>query len=386
MCKKGKSGENRIGKYGLLIALIIIIVFFQIITGGALMTPLNVTNILMQNSYIIILAIGMLYVIIAGDFDMSVGYGAGFIGAFAAVLLCKIGLPLFLVVLLAIIVGIGMGSYQGVLVAYFKIPVFVVTLGNMMVFRGLMLITLGSQTVGPTPDSLNVISTGYIPDIQFGSIKIITIIVGVIVAIIYIVNTARSKTKMKEYGINVSGIGLLVKSIIVTAIIMFLSLLFSLYNGIPNILLLLVIIIAIYSFIGNKTTLGRRVYALGGNEKATRLSGINTKKVKFLVFVNMGLLTAVSGLVFTARVNYATPSAGADFAMDAIAACFIGGASSKGGSGTIFGTIVGALVMGILNNGMQLLGLGTEMQQLVKGLVLIFAVLLDVVSKKENKF
>ena len=191
---------------------------------------------------------------------------------------------------------------------------------------------------------------------------------------------------MKEYGINVSGTGLLVKSIIVTAIIMFLALLFSLYNGIPNILLLLVIIIAIYSFIGNKTTLGRRVYALGGNEKATRLSGINTKKVKFLVFVNMGLLTAVSGLVFTARVNYATPSAGADFAMDAIAACFIGGASSKGGSGTIFGTIVGALVMGILNNGMQLLGLGTEMQQLVKGLVLIFAVLLDVVSKKENKF
>lgn len=327
----------------------------------------------------------MLFVIIAGDFDMSVGYGAGFVGAVIGVLCVQVGLPVIPVILIALAIGIGMGCYQGVLVAYFKVPAFVVTLGNMMVFRGLMLITLKSQTIGPTPDFLNAVSINYLPDIKVGTVNIVTIIVGAIASIIYVIASARGRVKAKEYGIETSAKGFALKSIIVVVVIMLLAFAFSRHNGIPYILILLAIIIGVYSFIGNKTTLGRRVYALGGNEKATRLSGINTKKTKFIVFVNMGLLTAVAGIVYTARLNYATPSAGSDFAMDAIAACFIGGASSKGGSGTIFGTIVGALVMGVLNNGMQLLGLGTEVQQLVKGLVLIFAVLLDVTTKSASR-
>lgn len=384
MNKKVK-GSSAIGKYGLLIALVAIVIFFQIITKGTLLTPLNITNILMQNSYLIILGIGMLFVIIAGDFDMSVGYGAGFVGAVIGVLCVQVGLPVIPVILIALAIGIGMGCYQGVLVAYFKVPAFVVTLGNMMVFRGLMLITLKSQTIGPTPDFLNAVSINYLPDIKVGTVNIVTIIVGAIASIIYVIASARGRVKAKEYGIETSAKGFALKSIIVVVVIMLLAFAFSRHNGIPYILILLAIIIGVYSFIGNKTTLGRRVYALGGNEKATRLSGINTKKTKFIVFVNMGLLTAVAGIVYTARLNYATPSAGSDFAMDAIAACFIGGASSKGGSGTIFGTIVGALVMGVLNNGMQLLGLGTEVQQLVKGLVLIFAVLLDVTTKSASR-
>lgn len=374
-----KSGG--LSKYGLLIALVIIIVFFQLITGGSVLTPLNLTNILMQNSYIIILAIGMLYVIIAGDFDMSVGYGAGFIGAVCASLILRAKMPVILAVIISVVLGMLIGIYQGWLVSYCKVPAFVTTLGDMMVFHGLMLMTLNNETIGPTPDSLNSISMNYLPDITAGHLKIVTLIIGGVVAAAYVVLSMRNRAEAKEFGIQSSAVGFWVKNVIVVAVVIFIAYMFASYNGIPCILVLLAVIIGIYSFIGNKTTLGRRVYALGGNETATRLSGINTRFVKLLVFVNMGVLTSVAGVVYLARLNYATLSAGADFAMDAIAACFIGGASSKGGAGTIFGTIVGALVMGILNNGMQLMGLGTDVQQFVKGLVLIFAVLLDVAAK-----
>ena len=370
-----------LSKYGLLLALVIIIVFFQIVTGGNMITPLNITNVLMQNSYIIILAIGMLFVIIVGDFDMSVGYGAGFIGAVGASLIVKAHLPVPFAVVICIVIGIGIGLYQGYLVSYLKIPAFVVTLGNMMVFHGLMLMVLDSSTIGPTPASLNFISMNYLPDIQSGSIKILALLIGIVAAVLYVFASFKSRSGQKEYGIESSGKGFIIKTVFVAAVIIIIGYMFANYNGIPLILILLAVIVAIYSFVGNQTKFGRRIYALGGNEKATRLSGINTRFVKLIVFANMGLLTGVAGIVYLARLNYATPSAGADFAMDAIAACFIGGASSKGGAGTIFGTIVGALVMGILNNGMQMMGLGTDKQEFVKGLVLIFAVLLDVTTK-----
>ena len=383
--KTKKSKLGGLSKYGLLFALIIIIIFFHIVTNGSMLTPVNITNVIMQNSYIMILAIGMLYVIIAGDFDMSVGYGAGLIGASCASMIVDAKTPAVIAVVLCIIIGIGIGLYQGYLVSYLKIPAFVVTLGGMMTFHGLMLMVLHSNTIGPTPDGLNAISNSYMPDIQMGSFKIITIILGIVIAAIFVITSVSGNIKAAQYGVKVSKMGFVVRTIVIVAVIMVLSFMFSMYNGIPLVLILMAIILGIYSFIGNKTKFGRRIYALGGNEKATRLSGVNTKFVKLIVFANMGLMTAVAGIVYDARINYATPTAGSDFAMDAIAACFIGGASSKGGAGTVFGTVIGALIMGVLNNGMQMMGLGTDIQQFVKGLVLVFSVLIDVLTKSGKR-
>lgn len=382
---KKKSINFSLRQYGLLIALIAIGIFFQIITKGALLTPLNITNILLQNSYIIILAIGMLFIIITGDFDLSVGYAAGFIGAFAGLLCVVNNLPVLLTIIICIVVGLILGAWQGWLIAYMKIPAFVTTLGNMLVFRGLMLKSLGSQTIGPFPESFSAISAKFIPDVTVGGLKIVTLLIGAVAAIVFILVSIISRRKSAKYGLSGNVGAFVAKLVIVTVVVMLFALILSKHEGIPLVMLLLALLIGAYSFMGNKTTLGRRIYATGGNEKATQLSGINTKKIRFFVFTNMGFLSAIAGIVYAARLNYATPGAGSGFEMDAIASCFIGGASSKGGVGTIFGTIVGALVMGVLNNGMQLLGLGTDSQQMVKGLVLIFAVLLDVISKSKAK-
>lgn len=266
-----------------------------------------------------------------------------------------------------------------------KIPAFVTTLGNMLVFRGLMLKSLGSQTIGPFPESFSAISAKFIPDVTVGGLKIVTLLIGAVAAIVFILVSIISRRKSAKYGLSGNVGAFVAKLVIVTVVVMLFALILSKHEGIPLVMLLLALLIGAYSFMGNKTTLGRRIYATGGNEKATQLSGINTKKIRFFVFTNMGFLSAIAGIVYAARLNYATPGAGSGFEMDAIASCFIGGASSKGGVGTIFGTIVGALVMGVLNNGMQLLGLGTDSQQMVKGLVLIFAVLLDVISKSKAK-
>lgn len=371
-------------QYGLLTALLAIVMFFNISTNGIILTPLNITNILLQNSYVIILSVGMLFVIVSGDFDLSVGSAVGLIGAIAGVLCVQMSFNPLLTILICLFTGCILGAWQGFFIAYMKIPAFVVTLGNMLLFRGLMLLTLKSQTIGPFPAFFSGISLKFIPDPISGesSLKWLTIIIGVVAAAVYVFVSIRKRQNERKYGIEIGNVMLFTaKKLFIILTICIFAYTLAKHEGIPNVLVLIAILVGIYSFIANKTTVGRRIYATGGNEKATRLSGINTKKLRFMVFVNMGLMAAVAGIVYAARLNYATPTAGSGFELDAIAACFIGGASARGGTGTLQGTIIGALIMGILNNGMSLMGLGVDIQQSVKGLVLILAVLFDVINK-----
>lgn len=395
---------NRIGaylaahmrEYGLLFALIAIMAFFQIVTGGTLLRPINLTNLLLQNSYIVIMALGMLIVIVAGHIDLSVGSVMGFIGALAAVMIVNWDMPMGLTMLTCVAMGALIGGAQGYWVAYWKIPSFIVTLAGMLVFRGLSLWLLEGQSVGPFPREFQVISTGFVPDILPGgaalaafldvrNLNMLALATGVVAAGWVIWSGMQKRARNKAYGIEDEPRSFFIGR---TAIIAF-ALVFILYKlatfrGLPNVLLTMGALTIIYAFITERTVLGRRIYATGGNEKAAKLSGIKTERLTFLAFVNMGMLAAVAGLVFAARLNTATPKAGFALELDVIAAVFIGGASMSGGVGKILGAVVGAFLMGVLNNGMSLMGIGIDYQQMIKGLVLLAAVIFDVYNKKKG--
>ena len=375
---------NNIRKFGMVIALVGISILFQILTSGVLLTPLNITNIIMQNSYIIILAIGMMLIIITGEIDLSVGSVAAFVGAVSGVLLVTYDIPVFIAILLCIILGGIIGAWQGFWVAYVNIPAFIVTLAGMLIFRGLTLVVLQGQTIAPFPNSFRSLSAAYLPD-WFGgeSINILAILIGILLSIIFILNEMRIRRTDIQYTLKRVSLTLFIlKLALITVCINLFTYMLAQYAGIPYVLITLVILIAGYTFVMNKTVTGRHIYAVGGNTNAARLSGVKTKKTKFWVFVNMGVLAALAGLIFAGRLNAATPQAGNLFELDAIAAAVIGGASFTGGVGTIFGAVIGALVMGILNNGMSIMGIGIDWQQAIKGLVLLGAVAFDVVDKK----
>ncbi|MGY4691342.1 multiple monosaccharide ABC transporter permease [Salibacterium sp. K-3] len=377
---------NNFRKYGMIIALIGIMLLFQILTSGTLLTPLNVTNIIMQNSYIIVLAIGMMLIIITGNIDLSVGSVAAFIGALSAIMMISFDLPVLLSVFLCLIFGALIGAWQGFWVAYVSIPSFIVTLAGMLLFRGLTLVVLDGQTISSYPESFKAISTGFIPDITPDNpLNVLTIIAGIVFSIIYVAYEWKTRKDQIKYGVLSSAFSLFIaKVIMLTIVLLTLTYVLASYAGIPYILMILLALIVGYTFLMNNTIYGRHIYSLGGNEPAARLSGVKTKKMTFWVFVNMGIFSALCGLVFSARLNAATPTAGNLFELDAIAAAFIGGASMKGGVGTVFGAVIGALVMGILNNGMSLMGIGTDWQQAIKGLVLLAAVAFDIVSKNKS--
>ncbi|HWO53724.1 MAG TPA: multiple monosaccharide ABC transporter permease [Paenibacillus cookii] len=380
-----KLFKNNIRQYGMIIALVVIIIFFQLITGGLLLEPINITNLILQNSYILVLAIGMVLVIITGHIDLSVGSVAAFVGAVAGIMMVDMHLHPVVAVIASLIVGALIGAWQGFWVAYVKIPAFIVTLAGMLLFRGLTMIVLKGQSISPFPAGFQKISSGFIPDLGSGSINVVAIAAGVICTVIFVINELRDRQSKKKYNFDVLPGGLFIlKLVIIAAVIMAFAFMLASYAGLPNILILLLALILIYSFIMNKTVMGRHIYAIGGNEKAAGLSGVKTKKVTFWVFVNMGVMAAISGLIFAARLNAATPRAGTNFELDAIAASFIGGASATGGIGTVFGAIIGGLVMGILNNGMSLIGLGIDWQQGIKGLVLLAAVAFDIYNKKKS--
>lgn len=373
-------------QYGMIIALIFITILFQILTGGILLKPLNITNLILQNSYILVLAIGMVLVIITGHIDLSVGSIAAFIGALAAIMLVDFQLPTFLTIIISLVIGGLIGAWQGFWVAYVKIPAFIVTLAGMLLFRGLTMIVLGGQSIAPFPKSFQRISSGFIPD-WFGgsSLHILTILLGLALSLLLIWQEWKERRTQLKYQFEVAPIWVFVtKLVLLVAIINIFTFVLATYNGLPNILIILFFLIVIYSFVMNRMVAGRHIYALGGNEKAAKLSGVKTKKVTFWVFVNMGALAALSGLIFAARLNSATPKAGTNFELDAIAACFIGGASASGGIGTVIGAIIGGLVMGVMNNGMSLIGLGVDWQQGIKGLVLLLAVAFDIYNKSKT--
>ncbi|WP_440897539.1 multiple monosaccharide ABC transporter permease [Amphibacillus sp. Q70] len=376
--------RQNIRKFGMIIALIGIVLIFQILTGGILLTPLNITNLIMQNSYIIILAIGMVLIIITGEIDLSVGSVAAFIGAIAATFMIKMDMPVIIAIALSLLIGALIGAWQGFWVAFVKVPAFIVTLAGMLLFRGLTMVVLGGRTLAPFPSGFRMISSNFIND-WFGgaSLHLLTLILGAIACGLYIVMQFKLRNDLKKYNQKPSSYPLfLIKVVIVAIIIGIFTYRLAVYAGIPYILLVLLALIAGYTFYMNKTIGGRHIYAVGGNEKASLLSGVKARKVKFLVYVNMGILSALAGLVFAGRLNAATPQAGNLFELDAIAAAVIGGASLTGGIGTVVGAVIGALIMGVLNNGMSLLGVGIDWQQAIKGLVLLGAVAFDILNKK----
>ncbi|MAC79941.1 MAG: ABC transporter permease [Rhodobacteraceae bacterium] len=372
-------------EFGLLFALIAIMIFFQIVTDGTLLRAVNLTNLFLQNSYIIIMALGMLVVIVAGHIDLSVGSVMGFVGALAAVMIVEWQLPVMVAIVLCLIAGILIGAWQGYWVAYWKIPSFIVTLAGMLVFRGMSLWLLEGQSVGPFPRSFQSLSTGFIPDLfGIGQPNGTALAAGVIAAVLIVWLGLRARARDRRYGIEGEPLPFfIVRTGIIVCALLFIFWKLAEFRGLPNVLITMAVLTVIYAFVTENTTLGRRIYALGGNEKAAKLSGIKTERLTFLAFVNMGLLAALAGLIFAARLNTATPKAGFGFELDVIAAVFIGGASMSGGVGKIVGAVVGAFIMGVLNNGMSIMGIGIDYQQVIKGLVLLAAVFFDVYNKSK---
>ena len=379
--------RGNIREYAMAFALILIILFFQIITGGILLKPLNVTNIILQNSYVFILAMGMLLCILTGgNIDLSVGSIVAFVGAISATFIIKSGMNVWLSIFLLLIIGTLIGMWHGFWIAYMEIPAFIVTLAGMLIFRGLTLVILQGRTIGPFPTSFQSLSSGFIPDISSATSKhLLTILAGILFSIAYIVLEILTNQRKKKRGYTLpSTISIILKLVIGITVINAFTLTVASYRGISLIMIILIILIAIYTVITSKTKFGRHIYAMGGNMKATALSGIDTKRVMFFVYANMGLLSAFAGIVIAGRLNAATPKAGQSFELDAIASCFIGGASTTGGVGTVFGTIIGALIMGVLNNGMSIMGISVDWQQTIKGMVLLFAVAFDFYTKRRS--
>jgi putative multiple sugar transport system permease protein len=377
--------KNNMREYAMMLSLIVIMGFFQIMTDGTLLQPLNLTNLVLQNSYVVIMALGMLMVIVAGHIDLSVGSVVGFVGALAAVLIVNFHLNYVLASIICLFAGAVIGGAQGYFIAFFKIPSFIVTLAGMLVFKGLTLALLEGQSVGPFPQGFQMLSSGFLPDpFAHADLRATSLLVGVVVACALVYVKLRARIKQTKHGMEDEPYSFfLAKNAVFAAVIIYFSYLLASYKGIPNVLAVMSILIVAYTFITNRTVLGRRVYAVGGNEKAARLSGIKTERVSFYTFVNMGMLAALAGLIFAARLNTATPKAGTGFELDVIAACFIGGASASGGVGKVMGAVIGAFVMGVMNNGMSIMGIGIDYQQVIKGLVLLAAVFVDVINKNK---
>ena len=383
--------KENLRDYGLVIALILIMLFFQYFTGGVLFKPVNLTNIVLQNSYIIIMALGMLLVIVAGHIDLSVGSVAGFVGAIAAVLMVQYHMNPFLAAFLCLIAGGLIGASQGYWIAYLKIPSFIVTLAGMLVFKGLALWLLGGMSVGPFPREFQLLSAGFIPDVigplTIGATKLhsTTLVIGAAIVASMLYFSLKSRRSRESHGYEAEPFSLFVaKNLIISAVVLFLITMMASYKGLPNVLIVMGLLIAIFVFLTKRMTIGRRIYAMGGNVKAAALSGIKTERLTFIVFILMGVLSALAGLIFAARLNTATPKAGLGFELDVIAAVFIGGASMAGGSGQVAGAVIGAFIMGVMNNGMSIMGVNIDWQQVIKGLVLLGAVVFDVYNKNKS--
>jgi putative multiple sugar transport system permease protein len=377
--------RNNMREYGILIALVAIMAFFQFATNGILLRPVNLTNLILQNSYIVIMAVGMLLVIVSGHIDLSVGSVLGFVGALAAVMIVQWNMNFVVAAILCLAVGAAIGAAQGFWIAYYKIPSFIVTLAGMLVFKGLTLWMLAGQSVGPFPPTFQLIASGFVPDIFGGDgINIFSLVAGIAVATLLLYLAVRGRRQEQKRGIVEEPFAIFaVKNALIFIALVYMSYLMASFRGLPNVFIVMALLIAVYSFVANRTTIGRRIYAIGGNEKAAKLSGIRTERLVFLTFANMGMLAALAGLVFAARLNTATPKAGLSFELDVIAAVFIGGASMSGGVGTIVGAVIGAFIMGVMNNGMSILGIGIDYQQVIKGLVLLAAVIFDVYNKNK---
>ena len=388
--------KANIRDYALLLSLVAIMIFFQFMTKGILFTPLNMTNIILQNSYIVIMALGMLLIIVAGHIDLSVGFLSGFIGAIAGVMMvnnplwpAELRMGTVPAIMICLAVGTAIGALQGWFVARFRIPAFIVTLAGMLIFRGLMIAMLSGRNLGPFPESFQALSNGYVPDfLAFAApvgVNLFALVVGAVVTGLILWSNWKSRQLEQSHGMAEEPIELFYgRNILIAAAFLGFSWIMANHKGLPNVLVTMFALVALFMFITTRTTFGRRVYAMGGNEKAAKLSGINTEKVTIAIFAIMGALSAFAGLVYAARLNSAQPKAGSGLELDVIAACFIGGAAVTGGVGKITGVVIGAFIMGVMNNGMGILGVGIDWQQVIKGAVLLLAVFLDVYFKNKG--
>lgn len=374
-------------KNTMLIALVIVTLFFQVKTGGTLLAPRNVTNLISQNGYVVILAVGMLMCILTGgNIDLSVGSIVALVGALAGTLIVTKGMNVYLAIAICLAVGILIGIWQGFWIAYVRIPAFIVTLSGMLLWRGVALMILGGLTISPFPEKYLNLFNSYIPDPFGGQINMMCMIVAIVVCVVLVCTELISRKNRVKKGYSTGSIAqLLIKLVVICALIVFAGYKLANHKGIPTILILLAAVVLIYSYYTSRTVNGRYLYAVGGNEKAAKLSGIDTNKVLFKSYVNMAFLSAMAALMCVARFNSSAPTAGMNYELDAIGACFIGGASAYGGTGTVGGAVIGAIFMGVLNNGMSIMGIDANMQKAVKGLVLLAAVAFDVISKKRKE-
>ncbi|QHC69690.1 multiple monosaccharide ABC transporter permease [Rathayibacter sp. VKM Ac-2801] len=375
-----------LGKNGIFIALIVVVLLFEVMTGGILLRPQNISNLIVQNGYILILAIGMVMVIVAGHIDLSVGSVAAFVGAVSGVFAVNMGLPWWLSIVLSLLIGALVGAWQGFWIAYVGIPAFIVTLAGMLIFRGLALVVLGNANIGSFPTEYRALGNGFLTDL-FGETDLdpLSLVIGALAIVAFAVQSVRTRRGRQKYAQSVEpGTWFVTKLVLVSVVIAAFAFALATFKGIPVTLIVLAVLVLIYGVVMNRSVFGRHVYAIGGNLHAAELSGVKTRNVTFWLFVNMGVLAALAGLVFTARLNLAGPKAGDGFELEAISAAFIGGAAVQGGIGTIGGAIIGGLIIGVLNNGMSIMGIGIEWQQAVKGLVLLLAVAFDVYNKRRS--
>lgn len=379
--------KDYLKKNTMLVALCVIIIIFSIGTGGTLLYPRNVSILIGQNSYVVILAVGMLICILTGgNIDLSVGSVIAFVGAIAGKLIVDMKMNIWLAIIICLVVGVLIGIWQGFWIAYIRIPAFIVTLAGMLIWRGAALIVLDGLTINPFPENYLKLFNSNIPDVFNGRINIVSILLGLLTCIIYIVIQALGRINSSKKGYQPDNLSSqIVKTAITCIVIMVMAYTLAKHEGIPTILLILMVVVIVYAYYTNKTVPGRYLYAMGGNEKAAKLSGINTNRVLFFSYVNMAFLSALAALVCVARFNSAAPTAGQNYEMDAIGSCYIGGASAYGGIGKVSGVVIGAIFMGVLNNGMSIMGIDMNVQKVVKGLVLLAAVAFDVISKSRRK-
>lgn len=379
-------------KYTMIIVLILVTAFFTWRTGGKILLPQNVSNLIAQNAYVFVLATGMLLCILTGgNIDLSVGSVVCFVGAIGATLMENMGMNVYAAIAVMVLVGLVIGAWQGFWIAYVHVPPFITTLAGMLVFRGLSNVVLQGLTVSLKSETFIKIFGGgadcYIPDI-FGNetLNITCLLVGVLACVIYVAIQLKNRIARAKKGYELGSMGAMVtKTVLICVVILAFMFRLAQYKGIPTALIWVMVVVLIYGYITSNTTIGRYFYAVGGNEKATKLSGINTENVYFLAYLNMGLLSALAGMLTIARMTSAQPTYGQNYEMDAIGSCFIGGASAYGGTGTVPGVIVGAVLMGVINLGMSIMGVDANWQKVVKGLVLLAAVIFDVVSKKGGR-
>jgi len=379
--------KHNIRDYGMYIALFIIMLVFSIMTNGLFMSSRNISNLIDATGYIAVLAVGMTLVIVIRHIDLSVGFAAGFLGAIAAILLSQAGVPFYITIPIILVLGILVGLFNGLLVARFGIPSFVASLAGMLIFRGALLrVTEKTGTIIVKDEHFNAIGNGFIPAIaKVGGLNLLSLILGALMIIAYIYSEVSKRRNKLKYNFEVVSNGIFtVKLIFVSAIIAYITWILAGYNGFSWTVIIVMIVVAVYHFLTSSTVLGRHIYAVGSNPEAANLSGISVKKITYIVFGSMGLLSALSGILFTARLQSATTTAGTLFELDAIAAAYVGGVSAAGGVGKVTGSIIGAVVMASLSSGMNLLGVGISYQYMIRGAVLAIAVIFDVVTRQQR--